>query len=102
MKARLDQHDVEYLAEGPASRGAAEVLLATDTDLMVGTTWAAAGYTVAVWLTPTENDTLRDGLAELVRAAVRGAGLSVPANWPVTAYHHLVGTDAASGRGETD
>ena len=96
MKARLDQHDVEYLIEGPAGPGAAEVLLATDTDLTAGTTWAAAGYTVAVWLTPTENDTLRDGLAELVRAAVRGTGLSVSANWPVTAYHHLVGTDDAA------
>ena len=64
MKARLNQHDVDYRIEGPAGPGAAEVLLATDTDLTAGATWATAGYTVAPWLTPAENATLREGLAE--------------------------------------
>ena len=36
MKARLDQHDVEYLIEGPASPGAAEVLLAVWSQRIVG------------------------------------------------------------------
>jgi len=95
MKARLNQHDVEYRIEGPAGPGGPEVLLATDTDLTAGQPWAAAGYTVAPWLTPAENTALRDGLAELVRAAVHAAGLDAPTNWPVTAYHRLVGDDAA-------
>ena len=95
MKARLDQHEVEYHIEGAAGPGAAVTLLATDTDLTAGTPWAAAGYVVAPWLTAAENSTLRDGLAELVRAAVRAAGPDIPADWPVTAYHALVGHDAA-------
>ncbi len=95
MKARLNQQEVEYHIEGPASAGGAEVLLAADTDLTTGTSWAAAGYTVAPWLTPAENTALRNGLAELVRGALRETGLAVPADWPVTAYHQLVGSDAA-------
>lgn len=95
MKARLHQHDVEYRIEGPAGPGAAEVLLAADTDLTAGTAWAPAGYVVAPWLTPAENTALRDGLAGLVRNAVRAAGKTIPADWPVTAYHRLVGADAA-------
>ena len=95
MKARLNQHDVEYRIEGPAGPGTAEVLLAADTDLTAHTPWAAAGYTVAPWLSPEETATLRDGLAELVRAAGRAAGREIPIDWPVTAYHQLVGEDAA-------
>ena len=95
MKARLNQRDVEYRIEGPAERGGAEVLLAADTDLTAGQPWAAAGYTVAPWLTPAENTVLREGLAELVRAAARGAGFVVPAGWPIADYHRLVGHDEA-------
>ena len=75
MKARLNEHDVNYQIEGLAGPGAAEVLLATDTDLTAGATWATAGYTVAPWLTPAENATLREGLAELLRAAVRATSV---------------------------
>ncbi|MDB5234996.1 MAG: hypothetical protein JWR44_1989 [Hymenobacter sp.] len=95
MKARLNQHDVEYRVEGPASPGGAEVLLASDTDLTAGQPWAAAGYTVAPWLTPAENAALRAGLENMVREAVGQAGLAVPADWPVTAYHSLVADDTA-------
>ena len=95
MKARLNQHDVEYRIEGAAGPGAAEILLAADTDLTAGVPWAAAGYVVAPWLTPEENATLRDGLAWLVRTAVRATGPKISADWPVTAYHRLVGDDAA-------
>ncbi len=95
MKVRLNEHDVSYRVEGPAAPGTAEVLLATDTDLTAGTPWAAAGYTVAPWLTPAENATLREGLAALVRTAARAAGATVPAGWPITDYHKLVATDEA-------
>ena len=94
MKARLNQHEVEYRIEGPAGPGAPEVLLAADTDLTAGQPWAEAGYVVAPALTPAENTTLRTGLAELVRAALRAEGLAVPAAWPVTAYHRLIGDEA--------
>jgi hypothetical protein len=95
VKIRLNQHDVEHRVEGPAGPGAAEVLLAADTDLTAGTPWAAAGYVVAPWLAPAENTTLRNGLAELVRSAGRAVGLYVPADWPITDYHRLVGDDQA-------
>ena len=96
MKARLNQHDVEYRIEGPAGPGGAEVLLAADTDLTAGTPWAGAGYAVLPWLAPADNAALRAGLAELVRAAVRQTGQAVPADWPVAAYHRLLAGDAAA------
>ncbi|GAA3981373.1 hypothetical protein [Hymenobacter antarcticus] len=95
MKARLNEHDVDYQIEGPAGPGAAEILLATDTDLTAGAAWTTAGYTVAPWLTPAENATLREGLAELLRAAVRATGQAVSSDWPVTRYHRVVGNDDA-------
>lgn len=94
MKVRLNQHEVEYRIEGTAAPGSAEVLLASDTDLTAGTPWAGAGYVVAPLLTPADNAVLRQGLAELVRAALRAEGLDVAADWPVTAYHRLVSDDA--------
>ena len=95
MKARLNQQDIEYRVEGLASSGAAEILLATDTDLTATQLWAAAGYTVAPWLMPAENDALREGLIELVRMAVRNTGFDIPAGWPVADYHRLIGDDEA-------
>ncbi|GAB2854071.1 phytanoyl-CoA dioxygenase family protein [Hymenobacter ruber] len=95
MKARLNQQDIEYRVEGPAGPGAAEILLAADTDLTAGQPWTAAGYTVAPWLTPAENAILREGLIELVRTAVRNAGFDIPADWSATNYHRLVGDDDA-------
>ena len=95
MKARLNEHDVDYRIEGPAGPGAAEVLLTTDTDLTAGQPWATAGYTVAPWLAPTENTMLREGMAELLRVALRTTGVVVPPQWPVTDYHRLVDDDDA-------
>ena len=94
MKARLNQREVEYRIEGAAGPGAAEVLLATDTDLTAGTPWAAAGYAVAPWLSAAENAALREGLAALLRAAVRAAGCPVAADWPITDYHRLLDDEA--------
>lgn len=93
MKAHVNQQEVNYQIEGPAGPGAAEVLLATDTDLTAGNAWAADGYVVAPWLTPAENAALRDGLAEMVRKALRDTGLEIAADWPVTEYHRLIGED---------
>lgn len=95
MKARLNQHEVDYQIEGANSAGEAGVQLASDTDLTAGTPWAAAGYVVAPWLTPAQNQLLRNGLAELVRVALRNTGLAVAADWPITDYHRVVGADAA-------
>lgn len=63
------------------------MLLATDTDLTAGQPWSAAGYTVAPFLTSAENATLRAGLADKVREALRAAGCAVAPNWPVAHYH---------------
>ena len=93
MKVNLNQHTVEYRIEGPAGPGTAETLLATDTDLTAGTPWSTAGYVVAPALSPPENATLRDGLAQLLRTALANAGRPVPADWPVTGYHRLATDD---------
>ncbi|MDO7875205.1 phytanoyl-CoA dioxygenase family protein [Hymenobacter sp. ASUV-10] len=95
MKARLNQQEVDYRIEGTSSPGEAGVQLAADTDLTAGNAWATAGYVVAPWLTKNENELLRNGLAELVRAALRNTGLEIAADWDVTNYHRVVGTDAA-------
>ena len=102
MKTRLNERDVEYRVEGPAGAGGAEIMLAADTDLTAGQPWAAAGYVVAPWLTPAENAALRAGLAGLVRGAARAVGFEVAADWPVAAYHRLVGNDEARHRAIID
>ena len=95
MKARLNQQEIDYRIEGTSSPGEAEVQLASDTDLTAGNAWATAGYVVAPWLTPAENTLLRNGLTELVRVALRNTGLEIAADWDVTEYHRMVGSDAA-------
>lgn len=91
MKARIQQQQVEYHVEGESQPAETHVLLANDVDLTAGQPWSAAGYTVEPFLSPAENATLRAGLAEKVRAALRQVGHHVPPEWPVEQYHALIG-----------
>lgn len=93
MLVRINQQDVTYDVQGEAGLTDGRVLLAAEEDLTAGTTWAADGYTVASFLPPAEQATLREGLAQLVRRALAEAGRPVPADFDVAHYHRVVGTD---------
>ena len=95
MKIRLQQRQVDYQIEGETQPADDRVLLAADTDLTAGQPWSAAGYTVAPFLTATDNAALRAGLADQVRAALRATGAAVAPGWPVAQYHEVVGADQA-------
>ncbi len=91
----MPDFDVFAGVEGPSLPADARVLLATDPDLTAVAPWAAAGFVVAPWLGDGPTDTLREGLAALLRAALRRAGLAVPAGFDVAHYHRLIGGDQA-------
>ncbi len=95
MKARINQREVTYHIEGPASAPDGRVLLASAVDLTAQTAWAAAGYTVAAGLPAPLQTQLRAGLAELLRAALREAGVPVGADFDVSHYHHAIADDPA-------
>ncbi|MBO0358930.1 hypothetical protein J0X19_13310 [Hymenobacter sp. BT186] len=93
MKAIINHQPVSYQIEGESSPPDNRVLLATSIDLTAGTAWASAGYTVADFLPANAQQQLVDGLAELVREALRETGLPVAADFPVSDYHKLIGDD---------
>ncbi|TGD81759.1 phytanoyl-CoA dioxygenase family protein [Hymenobacter wooponensis] len=95
MDIRIQQQPVDYQIEGESHPADNRILLAVDTDLTAGQPWSVAGYVVAPFLTAAENITLREGLAEKVRAAVCTVGCNVAADWPVAQYHEVIGDDQA-------
>jgi hypothetical protein len=95
MQVRINQQDFTYNVQGEPGLTDGRVLLAADDDLTAGTAWAAAGYTVADFLPPTEQATLREGLAQRVRQALADVGRQVPADFDVAHYHRVVGDDKA-------
>jgi hypothetical protein len=95
MQVRINQQDFTYNVQGELGLTDGRVLLAADDDLTAGTAWAAAGYTVADFLPPTEQATLHEGLAQLVRQALADVGRPVPADFDVAHYHRVVGDDKA-------
>jgi hypothetical protein len=95
MQVRINQQDFTYNVQGEPGLTDGRVLLAADDDLTAGTAWAADGYTVADFLPPTEQATLREGLAQLVRQALADAGRPVPADFDVAHYHRVVSDDKA-------
>ncbi len=93
MQVNINQQPFTYDVQGEAGRPDGRVLLATDDDLTVATTWAAQGYTVAEFLPAAEQAALREGLARLVRRALVDVGCPVPAGFDVAHYHQVVGDD---------
>jgi Phytanoyl-CoA dioxygenase (PhyH) len=93
MKARINEHTVEYRIEGETGAPEPRVMLAQAIDLTAGTPWAAPGYTVAPFLAHDEQLALRRGLENLVREFLAAAGRPVPADFDVSQYHQLVGDD---------
>jgi hypothetical protein len=92
----LNGQSVAYRVEG--ARNAApdeQVLLAHATDLSARAPWAEVGYAVVPGLAAPVQQQLQEGLAELLRAALRVAGCPVAPDFDITQYHHAVGDDAA-------
>ncbi|WBO85684.1 phytanoyl-CoA dioxygenase family protein [Hymenobacter yonginensis] len=95
MNVTINQHPLEHDVEGQSSPADNGVLLATSYDLTAGNSWAASGYTVAPFLAPSAQKQLKEGLAELVREALRATGLPVASDFAVERYHEMIGDDQA-------
>lgn len=90
----LNGQAVPYLVEGASEAANDEqVLLASGHDLTARTAWAAAGYAVLPGLPAPYQEALQTGLANLLREALRVAGIPVAADFDITQYHHLIGDD---------
>lgn len=90
-----DGEQVTFTVEGAVTRGAADVLLDQDDNLIAGRPWADAGFVVAPFLTPDEYRRLAEGLRLTLRARIAAAGLTVPADFALDRYHEVVTTDEA-------
>ena len=87
----LNGYSVPYQVEGEKAALATDtVLLAADTDLSAGASWAGAGYAVVSSLPPPLLLQLQAGLAELLRTALRAAGCPVAPDYDITQYHRAV------------
>ena len=95
MPTSVSDTDIFTGVEGPSLPADEQVLLATGSDLTAGAPWAAAGFVVAPWLGDGPTETLRAGLAELLRTALRRIGLAVTTDFDVAHYHRLIAGDQA-------
>ena len=93
MPTSVPDTDIFTGVEGPSLPADERVLLATGSDLTAGAPWAAAGFVVAPWLGDGPTETLRAGLAELLRTALRRIGLAVTTDFDVAHYHRLIAGD---------
>lgn len=85
---------VPYQVEGPSgSPDADQVLLAIGHDLTALAPWAAAGYAVLPGLPVPYHAQVQAGLAQLLREAMRNAGVPVADDFDITQYHHAIGDD---------
>ena len=71
VRLAVDDETIEYHVDGATAYGADEVLLDGDDDLLAGTAFADAGFTVAPFLAPALYATLVDGVGRLLCAAAQ-------------------------------
>lgn len=91
----LNGQAVPYQVEGRGAADDSQVLLASGHDLTARAPWATAGFAVLPGLPAPYHTALQLGLAELLRAALRTAGVPVAADFEITQYHHVIGDDPA-------
>ncbi|MGB0748645.1 MAG: hypothetical protein ACPGO3_07860 [Magnetospiraceae bacterium] len=94
VRIAIDTAEFPLTIEGETLVGGPEVMARVDDDLTAGQPWQKAGYVVTDFLTPAENQTIREGLADLVRESLEAAtGLS-PADFDPSQYHTYLRDDA--------
>jgi hypothetical protein len=97
VRIALDDETIEYDVEGQAAYGPDEVLLEHDDDLLAHTAFAAAGFTVAPFLSETLYRTLVEGIEHLLFTAVRRVCPGPRAATMLASYHRTV-TDEEHAR----
>jgi hypothetical protein len=89
VRLPVDEEAIEYDVEGETAYGEDEVLLDRDDDLIAGTAFADAGFTVAPFLSPALYATLVEGVRRLVAGALRADCDLEHYHRAVSDEHHL-------------
>lgn len=95
MRLKISDPSISFARDVPGVVGPDRVLLDEDDNLIASTPWAAEGFTVQPFLDPVDWGRLRDGLSELVRGLVRGAGKVQAGSFGLEDYHRQVAADPA-------
>jgi hypothetical protein len=90
-----DGERVTFAVEGDTAWGEPAVLLDRDDDLVAGRPWAASGFTVEPFLSPSEYDRLVAGIRSILVRRVLAVGIAVADDFAMERYHEIVTTDAA-------
>jgi hypothetical protein len=67
----MDDHYLAYQVDGATAYGSDEVLLEKEDNLIAGTRWAGAGYTVAPFLADDSYETLLEGFKVNIHDVVK-------------------------------
>ena len=90
VRLPVDDEILEYDVEGETTYGGDAVLLDRDDDLIAGTAFAEAGFTVVPFLPPALYQTLVDGIRRLLSVAVQRVWPAAPADFTLERYHRVV------------
>src|SRR5260370_34480621 len=71
VRIPMDDHYLEYQVDGATAYGSDEVLLEKEDNLIAGTSWAGAGYTVAPFLADDSYETLLEGFKVNIHDVVK-------------------------------
>ncbi len=89
VRLPVDDGAIEYAVEGETAYGPDEVLLERDDDLIAGTPFAEAGFTVVPFLSPSLYATLVEGMRCLLRQVVQCVAPAA-AEFTLEGYHRVV------------
>ncbi|MGK0186238.1 MAG: hypothetical protein ACI9R3_002021 [Verrucomicrobiales bacterium] len=90
----LESFGIHYKIEGDSSYGDERVLLNEDDNLIADCEWADEGYSVGAFLSPSENQKIKDGIRDIIYRELGAVGVKVPDNFPLEKYHELVGVES--------
>ncbi|MCA9603391.1 MAG: phytanoyl-CoA dioxygenase family protein [Polyangiales bacterium] len=97
MQFTIDGVVMNYDVVGPTEHGDDYVLLDRDENLISGLPWEQTGYTVAPFLSPAENASVREAFRAIVRDMVHEAGGSTDDAFTLEQYHTYVSDDVHAG-----
>ena len=87
----LDDDSVSYPEGVDGVVGSDEVLLDADDDLVAGTAWETAGFTVEPFLSPADCELLRAGVSRLIGELLAEKGVRIDDDLVLERYHEVVG-----------
>ena len=90
MEFTINGEPMHYDVSGGTVWGDDVIMLENDDNLILGQPWERAGYTIAPFLSESENDILEDGFQEIVRGMVEKTGAETDDAFTMAKYHRYV------------